>query len=801
MKPFFCISILLLFPFLSLKAQTKGQNIRGLVINPETQKPIPRVLVELLDVQPKRVVETDSLGQFLLTDISLGRRRLLLIHEAHHNLFVPDLELIAGKELYLNLEMKPLSQAQLKEIVIETKAKKSTKDLPINQMALMGIRSFSIEEVKRYSGARNDPARLAANFAGVSNLDDSQNDIIVRGNSPLFIQWRLEGLPIPSPNYFSITGTSGGPLPLLNVNLLRNSDFLNGAFPAEYGNVLGAVFDIGLRAGNPNRFEGLAQVGITGLELNLEGPLSNKKKHSFILGYRYSVLGLFQRIGAPLGTTTIPDFQDLSFKLDFEQGRWGKWSFYGMGGLAKITFLAQERDSTDLFWRANLDNYLSVGMGSTGLSHRLDLGQGLALQSHFNLAANYDRSHRDSVSSDFTQKFPYFKYEHLTLMTSLSSQLNWRKGLNYFSRTGFFLTNYYLNYLDHDLIRDIKFRDFRGSMQLGQLFTQHNWRFAYRWQAQFGLQAQWFSLNNQWALGPRLALTTEPWPNHRFGLGLSLQQQIQAFNIYLNQSPLADGSFRQSNRNLGFTQALHGVFSYDWAIADNWRLKWEAYAQYLFDVPVSESDSSFTMLNSGYEILLPLQADLINRGLGRQVGTELTLEKFFDRGFYGLLTAAFFQAQAQALDGIWRNTRFNNQYINRLLLGKEFRFGLEQRQAWTIDTRFTWAGGGFYTPIDLLSSRQLGYQVLAVEQPQSARFRPYWRWDLKLGFHLNNRRKQLSHRFYLDMLNVLGTKNVFNVQYDPQRGEVLEVLQLGFFPDFQYKVNFGWAAPTGPKDL
>jgi hypothetical protein len=118
------------------------------------------------------------------------------------------------------------------------------KTQTVNKMSTVSARLFSAEEAARYAGSRNDPARMAANFAGVSGANDSRNDIIIRGNSPIGILWRLNGLDIPNPNHFGNAGSTGGPISILNNNTLGNSDFVSGAFAADYGNATSGVFDL-----------------------------------------------------------------------------------------------------------------------------------------------------------------------------------------------------------------------------------------------------------------------------------------------------------------------------------------------------------------------------------------------------------------------------------------------------------------------------------------------------------------------------------------------------------------------------
>ena len=125
----------------------------------------------------------------------------------------------------------------------------SEKGKPNNELAFISARSFTVEETKRYAASINDPARMALSFAGVASTDDGSNNIVIRGNSPRGVLWRLEGIEVPNPNHFGEEGASGGGVSMLSVNTLDNSDFYTGAFPAEYGNAASGVFDIKLRKG------------------------------------------------------------------------------------------------------------------------------------------------------------------------------------------------------------------------------------------------------------------------------------------------------------------------------------------------------------------------------------------------------------------------------------------------------------------------------------------------------------------------------------------------------------------------
>src|SRR6185503_5048402 len=120
----------------------------------------------------------------------------------------------------------------------------SKKNRPVNDMSVVSARAFTVEETQKYAAAVNDPLRMVTGFAGVAAVDDGGNDIVIRGNSPAGLLWRMEGVDIPNPNHFSEAGSSGGGISILSAQLLSNSDFVTGAFAPEYGNALSGVFDL-----------------------------------------------------------------------------------------------------------------------------------------------------------------------------------------------------------------------------------------------------------------------------------------------------------------------------------------------------------------------------------------------------------------------------------------------------------------------------------------------------------------------------------------------------------------------------
>ena len=301
MRRIICLSAFVLLITVGLFAQNVSQTVRGIVTEAFTGNPIEGATIIIPDSKPLVGCKTDAKGEFELKNIKPGRWSFSASIVGYSAQVVSNLMVIAGKETVLTFKLEEKVN-YLADVVVKAG---HSKERPLNDMALISARSFSVEETERFAGSLGDPSRMVSNYAGVMAGNDSRNDIIIRGNSPMGLLWRIEGVEVPNPNHFGAQGTTGGPVSMLNSNLLANSDFITGAFPAEYGNALSGVFDINLRSGNKEKYEFTGQVGFNGFEAAAEGPIplgKNNPKGSFIVDYRYSTLELVSKLGFNVGT-------------------------------------------------------------------------------------------------------------------------------------------------------------------------------------------------------------------------------------------------------------------------------------------------------------------------------------------------------------------------------------------------------------------------------------------------------------------------------------------------------------------
>ena len=770
-------------------AQNATQTLKGIIIDTQSEMPIIGAAIELLSVDNIAGTTTDIDGSFVIENVPVGRHEVRLSYLGYNTVTIPNILITSGKQAVLNLSMEE-SIIQMDEIVVTAEVE---KDKAQNELATISARSFSIEEVTRYSGGRNDASRLAANFAGVNIANDSRNDIVIRGNSPTGVLWRLEGVPIPNPNHFATLGTTGGPVSALNTNLLKNSDFMTSAFPSEYGNANAGVFDIGLRSGNKDETEFTAQLAIfSGLEAMIEGPLGKENKSSYVVAYRNSFVELANAVGLNVGTNALPFYKDVTFKIDLANGKAGKFSFFGLGAQSDIFFDSQEIAEGDLFAQPGIDSEAISQIGIIGMNHRFLIDDNTYIRTTIAATNNSNQFSETRLLEDGSKEKRLDIDDTLNRYV-INSYLNKKVNARFTFRTGVLVENLQLDAFLRDRTNSPDWeviRDFDDNMNLLQGYFQSQYKLNTKLTLNVGLHGQYLTYNDSYAIEPRLALNYNLSKNQTLSLGYGTHNQMQPLPIYFTQGINPDGSVNSLNADLDFTEANHFVLAYDLKVGTNWRVKSEAYYQMLSDVPVDVEATDFSVLNVGADFGFPSKSGLVNEGTGYNYGVELTVEKFFSQDYYGLVTASLFDSKYEGSDGVERNTAFNNNYTLNVLLGKEIKIGKDRRNALTFDTKLTTAGGRYYTPIDAELSRFLGREIRKEGEAFSLQYDPYFRLDVKFGFRLNSRKKKFSQQFYFEFQNLTNNENAFINQYNVDRDEVVTINQIGFFPDLLYRIQF-----------
>lgn len=766
--------------------QTVTGVIKGIVRDKETFQPIIGAKIEVFTELQDYTAITNVDGLFKFAEIPVGKQNVYVSFIGYETRKYSNID-VSSKEVVLEVDLIEKVES-LEAVEVVGKKKGET----VNKMVSVSARSFSIDESKRYAGSLNDVSRMAQNFAGARGGNDTRNDVIIRGNSPTGVLYRMEGVDIPNPNHFARFGTTGGPISMLNNNVLSNSDFLTGAFPAEYGNATAGVFDLKLRNGNTGKHEFMFQIGFNGAELLAEGPLNKKSRASYLVSYRFNDLTFFNRIGLSIGTNAVPTYQDLTFKLNFPHKK-GVTSLFGIGGLSHIDILASEADPGDVYALDNSNTYYQSNVGIIGLTHK----QRVRKKAFFNfssaLQTGINNILNDTVDVDFNN--PFTTYGTNTTISKWTNTLyyNFKVNTKHVLKAGIQSDLYLLNLSDsvyYNLIADyLTLRNFKGETFLVQPYVQHQWRLSKRFRINSGLHYQLLTLNNRQILEPRIGGSFNVTENDRLSFGYGLHSQMQPIELYYLEN-IVNGQATLPNKNLDFSKSHHFVAGYQRFFKWGIQAKVEAYYQALYDIVVEKETTVFSMANYGSAFVEDYPNSAVNNGTGRNYGLDITVEKFLDKGFYFLVTSSIYNSLYTPSDGNEYSTAFNGGYTFNALAGYayEFKKADKSKKILTLDFKFTRNGGGRYTPILLEESILAGREIRDFDNAFSQQFPDYFRADIRLGFKVIG--KKITQEWAIDMQNITNQANIFFQQYNETTQGIATTYQTGRLPIGLYRLYF-----------
>ncbi len=756
------------------------QTIRGSVTEKDGQQAIPYATISLSGNNHIASCTTDTLGNFVLNDIPVGRYELNASFVGYESVVIKELLVGGGKEMFIQVEMRenPMS---LNEVVVRPRINKQE---PINDMALGG-RMLSVEEASRYAGAADDPARLVSSFAGVTQ-NMGNNGITVRGNAPKFLQWRMEGVEIPNPNHFAdVTSFGGGGFTALSNHVLGNSDFFSGAFPAEYSNALSGVFDMYMRRGSNTDYQHAFQVGTLGIEAASEGPLKKGYGGSYLFNYRYSTLSLLSfMLPEDAGGT---DYQDLSFNIFLPTNNAGSFSIWGVG-LIDQSGTKPETDHDKRTYEQDWQNQdCKQYMGAAGIKHKIYVGDGAHIQSTLATTVNSLDMHTELMDdNNVLQPKNIVRNTYLNFVAS--SYLHKRFSRVHTNRTGIRWTGlqYDMTFADADKHTGklVDIADESGFSSLVNAYSESMFHFGNKVDMNVGIAGQWFTLNNHYTIEPRISMKWKLAPRQSLTIAYGMHSRLEMLNYYFTK----DNEDRNINKDLDFTKAHHLSLGYDLSLNENLHLRMEPYFQWLYDVPVVEG-STFSMINlQGNEDWF-ITDQLKNEGNACNYGVDITLERYMSQGFYYMATASLYDSKYRTANGSkWFNSRYNRHFTVNLLAGKEWMLGGDRQNILGLSGKITMQGGDRYSPIDMENSLLQKDAIYDESNPYSCQFSPMLLAHLTVSYKIN--RRNVSHEFAAKLANVTGYKDYYGHRYNFRDNTVESEREANILPYISYKIHF-----------
>lgn len=765
----------------SIFSQTITQTIKGKIIDSDSELSLSYANILVLNTEPVIATISDIDGNFRLENVPVGRISIQISFVGYETKYVSDIPLNSGKELNLNISLKE-SFFTLSEVIIKPKI---NKEEALNKMATLSARTFSVEDAQRFAGGLDDPSRLATTFAGVTPSTVDNNEIVIRGNAAKGILWRLEGIEIPAPNHLAGMFSGGGVNTMFSSNMLANSDFFTGAFPAEYGNALSGVFDMKLRKGNSDKREYAFQAGSQGIDFALEGPFKKEKRSSYLINYRYSTIGLLQSLMPQV--TGLPTFSDLSVKMDFPTKKFGNFSFWSINGMGNI---ANEMEKDPTKWETNMESFqydISYNLTASGINNKKILGNNTYLFTSVSFNST-DYSNVNNYYKINMQEIPVTNQNEINSILSLASYINHKFSSKHTNRTGFIINqhSYNFNVENNTNIAENDTADYfvksKGKAYSYQFYTQSKYYLRENLNINTGIHILHFSTNNEIVVEPRFGINWRFNPNQSLSAAYGKHSKMEPLRIFQTEIPVGN-TYEKLNTTLDITKAHHFVLAYDLKIGNRTHLKLEPYYQILYDVPVI-ADSSFSMINYTSETFFT--EPLINTGTATNIGVDLTIEQFISEGFYYMITASVYDSKYKGDDGIERNTKYNQNFVFNALAGKEWQTKMNNTLG--INGKLTILGGNRESPVNTEESNQYEYVIYDNSRIYENQLPTSYFVDISLNYTIN--KAKCSHSIILQAKNLLMQEESLGHAYNYNTNSVETYGLTIIYPYLSYKIQF-----------
>ena len=794
MRKTFLQFVIAMFLPLSMTAQT----LKGTVTDAITGETLIGAAVKVVEL-PGTGGVTNMDGEFSFNLSQSGRYTIETSYIGYEPSVLKEVLVAGAKEVVLDITLRENS-SELAEVVVKPRV---NKESTVNPTALAGGMMLSMEEASRYAGGYNDPARLVTAFAGVAGAGDG-NGISVHGNAPQFMKYRLEGVEIFTPNHFSGLYDAGyGMVSALNSNVITNSDFFVSTFNSSYNNALSGVFDVKMRSGNNSKFENGVQVGSVGIEWTSEGPISKKHNSSFIINYRFGFTTLAREMKILDTNGSAYDFQDLSFKLNFPTKKIGTFSVFALGFIDKSWDTDLKIQDIHTIYDAS---YTDGGLynAAVGVSHKIyfDNKWTWRTTAAYNMQHNkvdmrysgleFDADKKPIAFDGTSHPFSYLKQneDRAVFNTELSKQLNPRWliqfGGEYSHR--FFNLSYRTAEYVYDPVPDEPYYATKDNTGLASMFWSNLWKPTDNLSVNFGVSGSYFLLSKVFSFEPRASVKWEPGKRHSISFGYGLHSMIEQLDAYFFRN--AEGKL--ANKDLGFSKAHHFLATYMYKFMDNLNLRFNAYYQYGFNVPVGINGSTYCTVNRLFNYV---EEPLVNKGNTRNYGADITLEHYMSKGFYGQLNFSLFKSQYRGLDKKWRNQLYDRGYMFKVLGGKEWMMGKKKQNVFNVSAKYTLQGALRHTPIDV-AAMQANVDADKIdpnpiykdEEAMTLKFDPINLIDLTISYKINC--KKVSHTIAFEGINILQNETPYAQHYDFGTRQIRDDKSGISLPNLFYRLDF-----------
>lgn len=773
-------NILLLIYFIAftccLNAQIYQQSIEGKVVDKVTFKTISQAkIILLLGGNGIDSLQTNENGNFKFDGIAVGKYDLIFDHPEYLPAVKIDVLLTSSRPKVIDVALQKRFEL-LEEVTIVPEL---DREEVLNDMSTQSAISIDAKTARKIAGGLDDPIRVAANFAGInSNGSFSDNFISVRGNSPRALKYYFDGLELPNPTHFARIGSSGGTFTIFSLRLLDDSDFFAGAFPAEYSNSVGGIFDVNFKKGNINNNEFAVEIGTLGIDVSSEGPINKSKKSSYTTNFRYATIGLARLIGYP----TQPTYTDFAFNLNFPIDEKSNLKIYSING---ISDRLREAEKDISLWEEGLDRYelsLNSKLFSIGSTYSRLMGENVLFKLAALTAFTNQQDNRIFLLHDLTE-IPRNINEYTTIPISVAASLK-KSYKNTLVKIGA-ATNFVKHQYNYYAVVDTTITQYPAIETTGNTlqttaYVQAKTALSRSLSLNIGLNATHHNINNEVVAEPRIGLIFKAKQN-RFSMAYGKHSQFYEYSVY----NFEDEAGKHPNLNLKATKAHHFGLAYSTKILRQ-KINIEGFYQLLYDVPI-EPDGTFSIINLSE---LNELRTLINEGKGKNYGIDFSIGKYITNNWYYNVNASYIKSLYTDGDDIWRSTEFDFNYNIKLLAGKDFEVGKRKNKKnnLSLNTTFTAIGGRPYTPVDLIASAKVQSTIYNENLAFSQREEGLLVLDFTVIYQTNKAKRSSFWTFQIK--NLFSSADAVYREYDVVTKQEVIVPSSSFFPVISYGLEF-----------
>ncbi len=720
--------------------------VKGTVIDKSSRQPLEFINVMIVGLNKGGV--TNAEGKFSIGQVPPGIYRLQASAIGYKTVTTPEY-ILSTRDLHIQIEMEE-NQTELEGVTVTASPFRRDIESPVS------LRIIGLQEIEKSPGANRDISRIVQSYPGVAfSPIGYRNDLIVRGGSPSENRFYLDGVEIPNINHFSTQGASGGPVGILNADLIREVNFYTGAFPTDKGNALSSVLDFKLRDGDMERNSLKATLGASEVSLASNGHLG--KKTSYLVSVRQSYLQfLFDMLGLPF----LPTFTDAQFKLKTRFDARNELTVLGLGGIDKMKLNTKADDEDNEYILSYLPK-IQQETFTLGAVYRHYAGAHVqsvvASHSYLNNRNTKYQQNDESDPEHLMLRLRSTEQNTQLRLENSSSFRNWKvtvgTSLDYSQYSN---TTFQKVYTDRAQTFD--YHTYLGIMRWGIFGTVNYTSIDERFTASLGLRAD---ANNYSAamkdlsdqLSPRLSLSYQLTEHWSLSGNAGLYYQLPPYTAlgFKNNNGLYANKYA-----LRYMQVSQGSIGLNWRKGDTFEVSVEGFYKDYDKIPLSVADGiPLTCKGNDYGVIG--NELLTSTAQGRSYGAELLLKWLIAKKLNLASSFTLFKSEYR--------TDKESEYIasawdNRFIFNLRGTYNLPRH--WSVGMKVSCIGGAPYTPYDADKSSLVtawnaqGKPYYDYTRYNEERLPAFTQVDIRIDKTFYLKRCMLG--FYIDLQNIAGNK-------------------------------------------